>query len=327
MSESLSPEMIYNQFLAGDVKKKKAINLLMLLLEISEVATIRSQSINLLEKVGIMNNGGFKVLENCLISDENATVRASALNLILNRYLDKSLTLLGWVIEHEKSPLILKKIFDCFDNYSNKKFIQIKEKIRNWDKKFSSLIGIVPEEVRFFLDIEALFARDKENYEIEPASYKHFEVLSDVKGGEPWLLIKREHVEVLNFNYFNWMYIKENQEIVKSLLKLNDLNIYFKTINKYTFNKKNPEIPASIGKLTNLRKLILKRNDIQIIPTSIRRLVLLKELNLSCNNLSEIPQMLEFLNSLEILNLKHNKVQNIPESLRTFLNSLNKFRF
>ncbi len=327
MREPLSPEIIYNQFLAGDVKKEKAISLLILLIELSDNAIIRSQSIKLLEQVGITNNSGFKVLENCLISDENAIVRVSALNLILNHFLDKGLTLLGWVIEHEKSPLILKNIFDCFDNYSSQKFKQIKEKIRNWDKEFSSLIGIVPQEARFFLDVEALFARDKGNYEIEPVSYKYFEKLSDVKGGEPWLLIKHEHVEILNFNYFNWKYIKENQEIVKSLLKLNDLTIYFKTINKYTFNKKNPEIPASIGKLTNLRKLILKRNDIQIIPTSIRRLVLLKELNLSCNNLSEIPEMLGVLNSLEILNLKHNKIQNIPKSLRTFLNSLNKFHF
>ncbi len=303
------------------------LNLLTSLIEVSDITKFRAKSVDLLEKIGIINNRGFKVLENCLISDENAIVRASSVNLILNNYLDEGLTLLEWVIEHERSPLVLKLIFDHVDNYSNQKFKQIKKKISNWNEKFSSLIGFVPEESRFFLDLEALFAKDKENYEIEPTSYTHFKGLSDSKGGEPWLLIKNEHVHVLNYNYFNWKFIKENREIIRSLLKLNDLKIYFKTINKYNNDRNNQELPASISRLTHLRKLVLKRNYFRIIPSSIRRLSLLKELDLSHNALSKIPQVLGSLNSLEILNLKHNKVQNIPESLKQFLNLLKEFQF
>ncbi|KKN44004.1 hypothetical protein LCGC14_0697390 [marine sediment metagenome] len=327
MNEPLSPKIIYNQFLSREINKQKAADLLTSLIEVSDNTKFRAKSIDLLEKIGIINNRGFKVLENCLISDENAIVRASSVKLILNYYLDEGLTLLEWVIEHERSPLVLKLIFDYVDNCSNQKFKRIKKKISDWNEKFSSLIRIVPEESRFFLDLEAIFAKDKENYEIEPTSYTHFKDLSDYKDGEPWLLIKNEHVHVLNYNYFNWKFIKENREIIRSHLKLNDLKIYFKTINKYNINTNNQELPPSISRLTHLRKLVLKRNYFRIIPSSIRRLSLLKELDLSHNALSKIPQVLGSLNSLEILNIKHNKVQNIPKSLKLFLNLLKEFQF
>ena len=131
---------------------------------------------------------------------------------------------------------------------------------------------------------------------------------------------------MLNFTYFNWKFIKENREIINSLLKLNDLDIYLKTLSRYTISKNTQEIPASIGNLTHLKKLILQRNRLRNLPTSIKNLKFLEELDLSCNKLTKIPEELSSLKSLEILNLKNNKIQNIPESFHKFSNSLTEFR-
>ena len=234
-----------------------------------------------------------------MVSDENALVRATTVDILINNYLEGTLSLLLWAIEHDKSPLVIKTIIDLFETNENPKYIPIKKNLTEWIKEFSSTIGITPNESRFFLDVEAIFARDKVNYEVKPQSYKHFEHLSDFKDGEPWLLIHDEHVEGLNFTYFNWKFIKENEDIIKSILKLNDLGIYLKTIDNFTAIQNNQAIPNSIGNLTNLKKLSLRKNLIQTLPTSISNLKLLKVLDLSYNNLNKIPLLLNSLNSLE----------------------------
>jgi len=325
MTKPLSPDIIYNEFLNGDLDKEKAAELLISLIELSEIAKTRIKSLGLLKRIGHVTPKIYKLLEDCSVSDENALVRATTVDILINNYLEESLNLLQWSIEHDKSPMVIKTIIDFFETNENSKYKPINKKLTHWIKEFSSTIGVTPSESRFFLDIEAIFARDKGNYEIKPQSYKHFEILSDIKGGEPWLLIKDDHVEILNFTYFNWKFIKENEDIINSLIDLNDLDIYFKTVNKFTTDTNNQAIPASIGNLTSIKKLILRRNLIQTLPTSVSNLKLLKVLDLSYNNLNKIPPILTSLNSLEKVNLKHNGFQIIPDSLREFLNSLTEF--
>ena len=325
MIKPVSPDIIYNGFLGGDLNKEKAAELLMSLIEMSEIAQIRIKSLTLLKKVKFKNPKIYNMLEDCLVSDENPLVRAATVDILINSYLDESLNPIIWALEHDKSPLVIKTIIDFFDINENPKYKLVTKNLTEWIKDFSSTIGITPNESRFFLDVEAIFARDKGKYEIKPQSYKQFENLSDLKGGEPWLLKKDGHVEILNFTYDNWKFIKENEEIIKSLLKLNDLEIYLKTINRYIMDTNYQEIPTSIGSLTNVKKLILRRNFIKTLPTSIKDLKLLKVLDLSYNNLNKIPPILNSLNSLEKVNLKHNDIQIIPNSLSEFISSLTEF--
>ena len=88
MRESLSPEVINKALQIGELSKEKALDLLISLIESSGEAQIRSQSIETLEKVGMMGNRTFKVLENALVSDENALVRASAVKRIILNFID-----------------------------------------------------------------------------------------------------------------------------------------------------------------------------------------------------------------------------------------------
>ena len=149
-----------------------------------------------------------------------------------------------------------------------------------------------------------------------------------MKNGEPWLVIKNKHVEILDFNYFNWKWVKENLDIVSSLYKFKYLDVYFNSINEYNLDTNNLiKIPETIGKLKYLKKLILKRNHLNYLPESIGKLTSLKELDLSYNKFYEIPQIISTIKSLEKLNLKGNKIQKIPETMKSFLNSLMKFKY
>ena len=326
MTEPTSSEIIYNGFLKGNFTREKAAELLVSLIERIEIVEIRIKSLALLKKINFKKPELYNILENCLISDENALVRTAALEVLINNYTDESLNPIVWALEHDKSPLVIKTIFDHFETITSSRYNLIKKGLADWLEQFSSLIGINPLESIFFLDLEALFAKDKENYELSPQSYKHFKNIGDFKGGEPWFLIKNEHVEILNFNYSYWKYVKENIKRIKSLLKLNDLEIYLKTVNNYSLNMNIHELPSSLGQLTSLKILILKRNSLESLPYTIEKLTQLKQLDLSHNNFTKFPEIIGSLRSLETLNLKHNKVQVIPEQLTDFLHSLKKFQ-
>jgi hypothetical protein len=326
MEESYIPEKVRKDYLTGHLNKESAVDLLISLIETSDDTEIRIESINVLRDIKIQNQIIFKILENLILSDESVRVRDSALHEILDNYLEQAKDPIVWIIEHENSPIILRRIFDFFETIDPLEYGFILEKIAIWFRKYSSNLGISIEESRFFLDLEVIFATDKPNYEINYSSYKFFQKLSDIKGDDPWLLIKKKHVEALNLNYFNWKYIKDNQDVMNSFLNLYDLNTYLETLKKYDLDLNAFDLPTSIGKLTNLKKLILKKNNLKDLPNSIVNLQNLNILDLSQNLLNEIPSFVSSFKSLEKLNLKNNNIQTIPEDMKPFLNSLKEFR-
>ncbi len=316
MKEFLTPERIQKSLATGNLSRENAAELLISLIDGSDNIEIRVKSIETLEKTNIQSEKIFKILENYLISDENALVRASVANYIIHNYQEDGLSALRWGIQHETSPIVLSVFFDAMDKFDPPQLKSINTELIKWNEQFSSILGVFPQESKFFFDLEVLFANGERNYEIDPYSYKYFETLSDIKNGEPWLVIKDKHVEILNFNYFNWKFIKNNIDIVTSLSKLQDLDVYLCSIRKYShIDAEIEKIPESIGSLIYLKKIILRRNGLKNLPFSLKNLSLLKELDVSYNNLKEIPQSISSLKALEKLNIKHNFVQHIPETL------------
>jgi len=325
MREHLSPEIIYQDYLKGNLNKEKAAESLVSLIEDIDDSTIRKESIEILEKIGYINPNIFNILENYLISDENATIRALTIRNIILNYLENGIEALIWVIRHDNSPIVMQTIFNLLEHIDLIEFESFIIELDTWNQNFSSKLGVVPQEARFFLDLEAYFAKDKKNYEIEANNYRIFQELRNTKNREPWLVINDKHVESLNFNFFNWKFIIDNQEFIPSFSKLNYLDLYFEIIGKYHSYKNNSQIPESIGTLTSLKSLTLAHNNLQNIPNSIGNLILLKELDLSFNNLKQIPQIIGCISSLEVLNLKHNKIKQIPTSMKPFFISLKEF--
>ena len=290
MKKELTPEKIQKNFLNGDISREDTTDLLISLIDGSEDAEVRAETIVALEKLGFQDEKFFKILENHLVSDENAYVRATAAKIIILNHLEEGLEPLEWTIRHDKSPLVMKMIWDMFDSSKLIKYEIIEENLSNFLDTFASNLGVVYEEASFFLDLEAIFSKDKKNYEINALDYKNFETFYNYKDSEPWLVIKNKRVEVLNLNFFNWKFIKEHEEILDSLSKLKYLDIYLNILRKYNnYNSDYSEVPESIGKLKSLKKLVLAGNNLQTIPESIKNLNSLSELNLSHNQFSHYP--------------------------------------
>jgi Leucine-rich repeat (LRR) protein len=222
----------------------------------------------------------------------------------------------------------LKSIFDLLENSETSSHNVLKNDLTTWISNFANKIGIVPEEAKFFLDVEALFAITMKNYEIDLPTYKYYKSLTCFSKSESWLVIKNRHVEDLSFNLDNWRFLKENQHFFKSISRLSYPSLYLNTIKKYNFSEmESLQVPNSIGLLTHLKVLDLSRNMIIEIPKSICSLPSLEELDLSRNEIREIPESLSLLQSLRILNLARNHIQVIPLTLLKYVNSLEKFNY
>ncbi|MFX1297652.1 MAG: leucine-rich repeat domain-containing protein [Promethearchaeota archaeon] len=325
MKEPFTPEKIYNDIKSGKSSKSEIIEVLISLIEGSNEPIVREKSIEVCEHLSLKTKKIFKILENSLISDESALVRSAAAKAIFNNFLEANLSSLKWAIQHDKSPIVMKTIFKLFkdDNNQNHKFI-IKE-LDKWIDKFALALGLVTDEVKFILDLEALFAKNGGNYEINTETYKYYQILTD-KDGKPWFEIQNNHITGLTLNFYNWKFIKENPKYADYLSSLIYLNLFLSALKKINIDRtKIREVPESIGSLILLERLNLSRNNIKEIPLSIFQLISLKWLDLSHNSIREIPESIINLRSLTKLKLNHNCIKEIPDSIKSFLNSLEYF--
>ena len=143
MKEEITPEKIQKEYQNGDINKEDAADLLTSLINGSEDAKVRKASIELLEKIDYKDEITFKILENHLISDENASVRASAAKIIIINFLDEGLEPLEWSTKHDKSPLVIKIISDTIEQQKRSNLSNIEENI---DKKTLLVKGLVDKD-------------------------------------------------------------------------------------------------------------------------------------------------------------------------------------
>jgi hypothetical protein len=139
----LTPDRIINNNLDGTLNNSEAIENLLLLVEQSDDQRIRVNSIEALKRFFLNDKNKketiFKILENCVVSDENISVQCTAAKILIQLFPKKCNKPLLWVIQHEKSAYIklrLIELFKTFDesfyNYLFEKFIEIH--IRNYIK-------------------------------------------------------------------------------------------------------------------------------------------------------------------------------------------------
>ena len=329
MQGPLTPEKIYHDLTNGALNNEMASEMLISLIEGSDETKVRMKSIELLEKIDIKTEKIFRILENCLLSDESSLVRSVAAKVIILNFSKEGADSLRWVLQHDISPIVLKILFDFNDKFNDPRFELLKKDMSRWIENFGSEIGIVPEEVKFILDLETLFAKGKNNYEINIDIYEFCESIRNIKDDGSWLLIKNSHVEELSFNYFYWRFLKDVPGSYNSLAKLSYLELYFTFLKKIDSRpNENLKIPNSIGLLTELKRLDLSRNKLKEIPDSIGTLISLEKLDLSRNKLKKLPDSIGLLKSLKKLDISRNNLQEVPETIGslTLLKSLNLSR-
>ena len=101
-----------------------------------------------------------------------------------------------------------------------------------------------------------------------------------------------------------------------------------KTLVLGRWDKENSEIlsnnlrtlPDEIGQLTELRSLFLYDNQFAELPEAIGKLSELRSLHLSCNQLKELPEFLGQLTNLRSLHLSCNQLKELPEFLGQLTN-------
>ena len=327
MEKFLSPETIYSDLKNKGINRDIALDQLISLIEGSNDPKIRSESISVLNQLKIHDPKIFKIIESSLLSDENHNVRKSALNFIGHQFLKEGLDTLTWVVQHEKSPLVLKAICDLNLELTDKRLKSLNKELNEYLAKIALAVGIISNEAKFILDLEALFAQNEENYVLELKSYQFYKKLRDLKLGEFWLTIKNKHIESLSFNYFNWRYVKRNPDMFDSISNLQDPIIYLNLLSKiHSTYRINFKIPESISLLTKLRKLNLSKNNIIELPKSMFLLTNLKYLDLSYNMLDEIPEDITNLKSLTTLRLQNNQISKIPKTITTYLDKLSNYK-
>lgn len=326
MSEPLKPHEIIEKVQKGTLSKSDAAEILISLIEGSDDFKIRAESIIGLDHIAFKTENIFKIVENHLISDKNPFVRNAAAQAITNHFLKEGLNSLKWAITHDDSPLVMKTIFEFLKNFKEQPLEFLNKELNRWMEKFATEIGVALEEAKFFLDLEALFADGNENYEIDTSMYKYFKILTDFKTSEPWLALKNDHVEILNFNFFNWKFLKQNKDNIESIMKLSNPDLFLSSIQKLNLiDNDSVKIPESIGLLKYLKILNLSRNKIRFIPDSIGSLSSIENLDLSHNNITEISDSICTFSSLKKLNLSHNHIQKIPHSIKN-LELLNELK-
>ena len=326
MSKPLKPHKIIDEVKKGIISKSHATEILISLIEGSDDYKIRAESIIGLDQIEFKTEQIFKIIENILISDNNPLVRNAAAQVITHHYVKEGLNSLKYVITHDKSPIVMKTIFEFLSHFNEKPLSFLNEELKKWMEKFAIEIGIAHEEAKFFLDLEALFAANNENYEIDTSIYKYFKIITEFKSGRPWLSLKNEHVEILNFNYFKWKFLKDSKDHIESYLNLSSPDLFLSSIHELNFSNHNSlKIPKSIGLLKHIKILNLERNRISLIPESIRSLSSIEVLDLSHNNISKISDSICSLSSLQKLNLSHNKIKELPSAIEN-LKLLNELK-
>jgi Leucine-rich repeat (LRR) protein len=83
------------------------------------------------------------------------------------------------------------------------------------------------------------------------------------------------------------------------------------------------EIPEALGNLTNLTHLYLWNNQLTEVPATLGNLINLRYLNLSFNQLTDIPAWVGNLTNLTELGLSFNQLTEIPAELGNLINLTN----
>ncbi|MHA2088060.1 MAG: HEAT repeat domain-containing protein [Promethearchaeota archaeon] len=121
----LNPTEIYEGFKSSRIDKRKAVDLLITLIENIENSEIRKESIEALSKIDFEHDKVFNILENILISDADEYLRYTAAKIIRSKFLKKSLVPFLWALQHESSYNTLITVIKTLEELSEDKFDSI----------------------------------------------------------------------------------------------------------------------------------------------------------------------------------------------------------
>ena len=261
MKVTLNPNTIYQKILQNKVNKIEGIEFLISIIEKSDNAGARLESLKILDKLKTQDHIVFKTLENCIISDEGEEIRIISAKIIVENYLQVGEKCLEWAISNDNSSRLLKALGKMLadakiDQYKTLYTIYI-QRLESIGERFD----LVSEEVPFLLDIE--FNLDY---------YSSFNWNSTSKliyDDDVMFKIQDQHISELSISLRNQI-----PTSIKLLKKLNNLNL---SCNNLT------DLPNTLGDLPNLESLDLSWNDFKIVPDVLNDLKSIENINFQNN--------------------------------------------
>ncbi|MFX1311529.1 MAG: leucine-rich repeat domain-containing protein [Promethearchaeota archaeon] len=260
MNIPFTSEEIEHYFREKLITKEETHSILNTFIENCDSERIRAKFLNVFANLAPKKEDTFKVLENCLISDESPLVRSTAVRNLLVKFPKFSLMPLRYLIHNEKSIIVLKTLLELLEDLNNQYSFEIKKELIN---KLAKCYQVVPEESKFLLEIESEINRN-----------------SDINFCKP--VIKNNHVTALDFVGQKLKHIPNS---IGSVSKLQYLNLWDNNLTT---------LPKSIERLSNLKYLFLDWNKFIKFPT-LRwdKLISLEKLSITNNfKLKKFPDSL-----------------------------------
>lgn len=152
MNSSKTLEKIKQDLVNKKISTEEASELLISLIETSEDKNYRAQYIEEFGNVALKIEKNFKFLENYLVSDESPLVRRAAAKTIMIKFPKSCHQPLRWVIQNDKSIMVLKTIIEFLGSLKDIDFDFL---LRNLLARLSEIYQVIPQEARFLLDLEA----------------------------------------------------------------------------------------------------------------------------------------------------------------------------
>ena len=285
----LNPLRIYEDFENGSIDESSLINLIISIVEEQNDDVKVLESFDVLRKVASKDKLLFKFLENITISDEREFVREEAIDILSTYFLQESLIVFKWAINHEMSYPCLFKIIYSLAKLNTVESRQIlKEKIKkirkikylNQEKGY--------ENNKFRKGIKRLLKSNK------------IHILSQKQLSE--ILINFYTIKNL-IGIFPNIFFEINQNCLIKELDLSDYLEYEVKGTPWGWKNNIESISLIVG-IENLKKL--------------------ENLNLSNNNIKDIKDLVK-IKDLVYLNLSNNKISN-PNNIQ-YLKQLSNLEF
>ncbi|MFX1387021.1 MAG: AN1-type zinc finger domain-containing protein [Promethearchaeota archaeon] len=127
----LMPEEIYIGAKNKIINKSDAIEFLNAIIEHHNDIQLRIESIEVLDKLAFKDKSIFKILENIIVSDDNVEMRTAAVKTFVKNFPKNCKTVVRWVINNEKSSLVVKALKDALKTIDNQQIKNLRKKLFN----------------------------------------------------------------------------------------------------------------------------------------------------------------------------------------------------
>jgi len=261
MKITLSPDTIYKNILKNKISKIEGIEYLISIIEKSDNSSARMESLQILHKLQTFDKDIFKILENCLISDEFDEIRIVSAKNILENYLQAGEKCLEWALLNDESSRLLKVLGELLNNPKVDHYESLYAIYLQRLEKIAKKFDIVSEEVPFLLDLE---------FNIN--NYNSFNWSTNNKliyDNDIMFNIEDQHILELSISLRNQI-----PSSIKLLKHLKTLNL---SCNNLT------DLPNSLSNLTSLESLDLSWNNFKVVPDVLNELKSIENINLRNN--------------------------------------------